>query len=71
MAYMNTTRTAPATILDRFTSAMIAVKAAYKRRRIYDQTLRELSALSDRDLDDLGMHRTMISEIAHQAAFGK
>lgn len=71
MAYMNTTRTAQATISDRITGAFIAVKAAYQRRRIYDQTLRELRALSDRDLDDLGLHRTMISEIAHQAAFGK
>lgn len=71
MTYMNTTRTAQPTLRDRFASYMLALKAAYQRRRIYDQTLRELGVLSDRDLSDLGMHRAMISEVAHLAAYGK
>ncbi len=71
MSYMNTTRSAQPTISDRFASALLAVKAAYQRRRIYDQTLSELRALSDRDLSDLGMHRSMISEVARKAAYGK
>lgn len=38
------------------------------RYRLYRRTLNELSALSDRDLADLGIHRSQISEIARQAA---
>ena len=34
----------------------------------YRQTHRELSALSDRDLADLGMARTDIGRVAHDAA---
>lgn len=39
--------------------------AAY---RLYRATLAELSALSDRDLSDLGLHRSMIEDVAREAA---
>ncbi|MCF8511444.1 MAG: DUF1127 domain-containing protein [Rhodobacteraceae bacterium] len=42
-----------------------------QRRRVYGQTLAELGALSDRDLADLGLHRSMISAVAKDAAYGK
>jgi uncharacterized protein YjiS (DUF1127 family) len=42
--------------------------AALERRRIYRTTLTELRALSDRDLADLGLHRSMIKRIALEAA---
>lgn len=41
------------------------------RRAVYRQTLAELKALTTRDLDDLGIHRSMISRIAFEAAYGK
>ncbi|GHE02762.1 hypothetical protein U879_18155 [Defluviimonas sp. 20V17] len=44
------------------------LRAALERRRIYRTTLNELSALSDRDLADLGLHRSMIRRIALEAA---
>ena len=71
MAYMNSTRATQLTVADRFGNALTAVKAAYQRRRIYDQTVRELNDLSDRDLNDLGIHRSTITEVAMQAAYGK
>ena len=71
MAHVNTTRTAQLTLADRFGNALEVVKGAYQRRRTYDQTVRELKALSDRELADLGMHRAMISGIAMEAAYGK
>ena len=41
------------------------------RRSVYRQTLRELKSLSGRELEDLGMHRSMITRIATEAAYGK
>lgn len=41
------------------------------RRVVYRQTLRELNSLTARDLDDLGINRTMIPGLAHEAAYGK
>lgn len=40
------------------------------RRAIYRRTVRELNDLTNRDLDDLGINRSMISSIAHDAAWG-
>lgn len=39
------------------------------RRAIYHQTLRELNALTARDLADLGISRSMITRLAHDAAY--
>ncbi|MGB0440129.1 MAG: DUF1127 domain-containing protein [Primorskyibacter sp.] len=38
------------------------------RRATYAQTLRELRALSDRDLADLGLNRSMLRGVALEAA---
>ncbi|MDP5307664.1 DUF1127 domain-containing protein [Paracoccus spongiarum] len=40
------------------------------RNAVYRQTVRELNALTTRDLDDLGINRSMITRIAHEAAWG-
>jgi uncharacterized protein YjiS (DUF1127 family) len=40
------------------------------RYRLYRRILAELSALSDRDCDDLGINRYSLREIARQAAYG-
>ena len=47
------------------------VKEAVARRRLYSQTLAELSALTDRDLTDLGLSRANIAELAYEAAYAK
>ncbi|MBU2957575.1 DUF1127 domain-containing protein [Paracoccus sp. C2R09] len=41
------------------------------RRAVYKQTVRELNALTNRDLADLGINRSMITRLAHEAAWGK
>ena len=46
-------------------SALAARIAWY---RAYRRTLDELSQLSDRDLADMGMHRSLIRDIARGAA---
>ena len=48
---------------------LIDARARLARRRVYKQTYRELSMLSDRELADLGLSRSMIRRIAYQAAY--
>lgn len=55
----------------RVSALLDAVRQEWRRRRIYRATLRELRALSQRELDDLGISRTMISRLAAEAAWGK
>ncbi|WP_353393823.1 DUF1127 domain-containing protein [Ruegeria sp. HU-ET01832] len=56
---------APATGL---ASLIEAAKTRYARYRIYRLTVNELSDLSNRELADLGLHRSMIRRLALQAA---
>ena len=44
---------------------------AMAARKVYRTTLTELQALDNRDLADLGISRSMIRSIAHEAAYGK
>jgi uncharacterized protein YjiS (DUF1127 family) len=71
MAYVNQTRTAAASPMDRIMALVETVKASRARRRVFNRTVRELNSLNDRELADLGIHRLSITEIARQAAFGK
>ncbi len=71
MAYVNTTRAAPASFADRFGTFFAGLMASAARRRIYSQTVHELRQLSDRELNDLGIHRLMITSVAREAAYGK
>ncbi|MDZ4136884.1 MAG: DUF1127 domain-containing protein [Paracoccaceae bacterium] len=71
MTYVNTTRVGHHSLADRFGMAVKSVKLAMQRRRVFNQTVRELNALSSRDLADLGLHRSMITRVALEAAYGK
>lgn len=70
MAYVNTSRAATFSPADRFSGLLAQVKAAFARRAVFTQTLRELNALSDRELADLGIARADITTIAREAAYG-
>lgn len=48
-----------------------AISERFAQYKVYRQTFRELAELSDRDLNDLGLHRSAIRGIAYQAAYGK
>lgn len=52
-------------------NAFSAVRNAWTRSRVYTRTHAELSALSTRELNDLGISRSMISRLAHEAAYGR
>ena len=42
----------------------------WERHRTFGQTKRELAALSDRELEDIGISRWMIHDIARETAYG-
>ena len=70
MAYVNS-RSSSVSIADRFAAFFKVAKDMVERRRVYAQTVAELSNLSDRDLADLGLARGNINEIAYEAAYTK
>tara|TARA_R110002096_G_scaffold22170_12_gene71647 strand:+ start:13459 stop:13674 length:216 start_codon:yes stop_codon:yes gene_type:complete len=53
---------------DRFASLRTTLIAAAQRRKKYNQVFNELSALSNRDLADIGIARRNIPDIARQSA---
>ncbi|WP_170409404.1 DUF1127 domain-containing protein [Ruegeria atlantica] len=64
-AHNTTLKGAPATGL---ASLFEAAKTRFTQYRVYRQTVNELSDLSNRELADLGLHRSMIRRMAQQAA---
>lgn len=71
MAYVNSSRTAQVSFLDRFAAVAKLIKDAVERRRVYNQTLFELANLSERDLSDLGLSRASLAEVAKEAAYNR
>ncbi len=71
MTYNTDTGFAGTTFGERFAAfrAVLADKAA--KRKVYRTTYNELSTLTDRDLNDLGLSRSMIKGISLEAAYGK
>lgn len=65
----NTVRTAG--LGGRLMTAITRMQENRARAAVYRQTLRELNALTNRDLEDLGINRSMIRTIANEAAYGK
>lgn len=70
MAYAITTLAGPHGLSDRLAGLVAAVRTSLAQRRVYRQTLRELRSLNSRELADLGIHRSMITRIAMEAAYG-
>lgn len=72
MAYIaHAQNTAAATGLrGRLLTAIQRMQENRARRAVYRQTVRELNSLTTRDLDDLGINRSMITRLAHEAAWG-
>jgi uncharacterized protein YjiS (DUF1127 family) len=71
MAYVNSTTLSRRGFFDRFSSVKDIVLAAIRQRRIYERTVAELNNLTDRELNDLGISRFSIPELARESAYGK
>lgn len=63
--------TAETGLFGRLLSAVQRAQEMRARRLVYRQTVRELNGLSARELADLGISRSMIPSLAHEAAWGK
>lgn len=57
-------------LAEKISGVVYNLKARYNQSRVYRKTLSELSSLSNRDLADIGVHRSAIKSIALQAAIG-
>jgi uncharacterized protein YjiS (DUF1127 family) len=70
MAFVSNTSTTAASLglRQRFADFLERAREARKARAVYTRTVEELSALSDRDLADLGIARISIEDIAREAA---
>jgi uncharacterized protein YjiS (DUF1127 family) len=66
MAYVNNTRTI--TLADRFAAFRNELSTVLAKRKVYNTTVSELSNLSNRELADLGIHRSAIKGIARESA---
>ena len=71
MALVDDIRGFEAGLVKRMRASIEQVRIYAAKRRVYRRTFNELSALSQRDLNDLGIARANIPEIARTAAFGE
>lgn len=56
-------------IMARVNMMVAEYRAKAARRKVYRDTLRELGALSHRELCDLGLNQSEIKRVAYQAAY--
>jgi len=70
MAYLNTTSAAGNGFAAAAASFYNGLATRYAQHRLYRETYNGLRALSDRDLSDLGLHRSQLKRIALEAAQG-
>ncbi|MFD1913377.1 DUF1127 domain-containing protein [Halodurantibacterium flavum] len=71
MAYASNIRAGHIGLAERAQALVARLGETLERRRIYRETVRELSALSTRELNDLGISRSMITRVALEAAWRK
>jgi uncharacterized protein YjiS (DUF1127 family) len=64
--------TSAASVAGRQDKGLVArLRDGWQRRQTYKRTLRELNALTTRELADLGLTRSMLTRVAMEAAYGK
>jgi uncharacterized protein YjiS (DUF1127 family) len=64
MAFITDNRTATATLADRASALIANMSEVLATRKLYRTTYNELHALTNRELADLGIHRSSIKAIA-------
>lgn len=69
MTYVNNANIIEIDLADRISAAFTGLFANMNHARQARKTVRELSALSTRELDDLGINRSMIRSVAIEAAY--
>ena len=69
MAYLTQTRTGTHGFSTGIADFVAHIRETMARRRVYRQTVAELSLLTDRELADLQVSRSSIHSVARQAAY--
>ncbi len=70
MAFVNDIRGYDANLISRIGTGFRSMAQAYEKRRLFNQTVRELESLDARMLADLGLSRGDIYDAAFKAAYG-
>ncbi len=70
MTYVNLSAKRSFGLWDRLVATVAELKAAQRRRAVYARTFRELNALTERELSDLGIAQIQIADVAREAAYG-
>lgn len=70
MAYLNTQSATGASFASTFTAGIETLRQRFHTYRQYRETVNGLSALSNRELADLGLHRSQIRAIALDSVYG-
>ncbi|WP_084863210.1 DUF1127 domain-containing protein [Salibaculum halophilum] len=68
MALMSDLHVHGPSLAERVATLREALAHRAAKRKAYRKTYDELSRVSDRDLADMGLHRSMIPDVARQAA---
>ena len=71
MAYVTSRETSSAPVIARLGEMARMAAEGYHAWRLYRRTVTELQRLSPRELDDLGLNRSTLTEAAFAAVYGK
>ena len=71
MAFLTDTFSVQGTMGDKLVAFWSNFREARTKRAVYRQTINELAGLSNRELADLGIHRSAIRRIAYESAYTK
>ena len=71
MAYITETHGLTASILSRVAGFFEDLAKSYADARVMQQTYAELDRMTQRELDDLGIDRSQIGQIARRAVYGE
>lgn len=71
MAYNTETTFAGFALGQRVATLRAELADKMAKRKVYRATIAELERLTNRDLSDLGLSRSMIKSVALEAAYGK
>ncbi|MEO0676356.1 MAG: DUF1127 domain-containing protein [Pseudomonadota bacterium] len=69
MAYANTHTSSRFDLVARVRAVAADAAEAWARYRTYRETLDQLQELTDRELDDLGLSRWSLKDVARQSAY--
>lgn len=70
MAHTSDTDIVGSSVLSKFTNLIVALTVRYSQYQTYNNTLRELESLSERELNDLGLNQHALRAVAREAAYG-